>query len=188
MSITRWILFTLAYFKKPRWDTGISPPELLDFITHHTPGKALDIGCGSGTNAITLAQHGWQVVGVDFIPSIISKARSKAHKAGVNAKFLIADASRLTNIGEPFDMILDIGCFHSLGADEQLRYIRNLDHLLGAGGFFLHYTFIKEAGDTRPGITEQDVQNLSSSLAQVWRQDGEDNNGRKSAWVCWEKR
>jgi cyclopropane fatty-acyl-phospholipid synthase-like methyltransferase len=188
MSISRWLFYTLAYFKNPRWDTGISPPELLDFIAHHSPGKALDIGCGSGTNAITLAQHGWQVVGVDFIPSVISRARLKARKANVNVKFMTADASRLKDIGEPFDMILDIGCFHSLSTEEQQRYIHNLEHLLAPGGFFLQYTFLKNPSDTRPGVTNQDVLNFSKGLSQVWRQDGMDNNGRISAWFRWEKR
>lgn len=188
MSLIRWILYHLSYFKNPPWDSGISPPELLDFIVQHPPGKALDIGCGSGTNAITLAQHGWQVVGVDFIPHIISRARTKERKANVDVKLLLADASRLANIGEPFDMVLDIGCFHSLGADEQLRYIHNLDHLLAPGGFFLLYTFIKNPDDTRPGFTDQDLRNIAAILSQVWRQDGKDNIGRNSAWFCWEKR
>ncbi len=188
MSFTRWILFTLAYFKNPRWDTGISPPELLDFIARHPPGKALDVGCGSGTNAITLAQHGWQVVGVDFIPRIISRARSKAHKANVEANFLVADVTRLNDIGEPFDMILDIGCFHSLADVEKLRYIHNLNYLLAPGGFLLQYTFLKNLGDSMPGVTGQDLENISKVLSQVWRQDGMDGNGRKSAWFCWEKK
>ena len=66
----RRIYFNLLYlFTRPPWDTGVSPPELYDFIENHEPGRAIDIGCGTGTNVITLAQAGWQVTGVDFAPA-----------------------------------------------------------------------------------------------------------------------
>ncbi len=187
MSLLRWIFYSLSYFKNPRWDTGISPPELLDFIANHPPGKALDIGCGSGTNVITLAQHGWQAVGVDFAAPAISIARTKARKAKIKVKFLSADATRLADIGEPFDLLLDIGCFHSLSADERQRYIQNLEYLLTPGGFFLQYTFFKNADDAKPGVTNQDLHTLSESLSQVYRQDGMDKNGQTSIWLCWQK-
>jgi methylase of polypeptide subunit release factors len=66
MKIFRKLFFNLWYFRDPPWDTGISPPELIDFINSNPPGKALDIGCGTGTNAIRLAKEGWRVTGVDF--------------------------------------------------------------------------------------------------------------------------
>lgn len=188
MNIARWLFYNFAYFRNPRWDTGISPPELMDFIATHSPGKALDIGCGSGTNAITLAQHGWQVVGIDFIPYAIFRARSKANQAKLNIKFLLADATRLNNIGEPFDLILDIGCFHSLEDDGKIRYIHNLKHLLAPGAFFLLYTFIKNQADSKSGITEQDIREIDIKSSQVWRQDGMDHNEITSAWFCWERR
>jgi methylase of polypeptide subunit release factors len=71
----RKLFFNLAYLQKPVWDTGISPPELLDFIANHNPGRALDLGCGTGTNSITLAKHGWEVTGVDFVKRAINLAR-----------------------------------------------------------------------------------------------------------------
>lgn len=187
MNIARWLFYNFAYFRNPRWDTGISPPELMEFIATHPPGKALDIGCGSGTNAITLTQHGWQVVGIDFIPYAIFRARSKADRAKLEIKFLVANASRLKNIGEPFDLILDIGCFHSLEDSEKIRYIHNLKHLLAAGGFFLLYTFIKNQADSKSGITEQYTRKIDTILSRVWRQDGMDYNEITSAWLCWEK-
>ncbi|MBN1536988.1 MAG: class I SAM-dependent methyltransferase [Anaerolineales bacterium] len=188
MNIFRWLFYNFAYLKNPRWDTGISPPELMDFIAAHPPGKALDVGCGSGTNAITLVQRNWQVVGVDFIPYAIIRARLKARQANANAKFLLADASRLQDIGEPFNLVLDIGCFHSLSADERLRYICNLEHLLAPGGFFLNYTFINLSDETKHGISDRDLNHISKICSLVWRQDGLDHHDTISAWFCWEKR
>src|SRR5689334_21905005 len=50
----RRLSFNLWYFRNPPWDSGISPPELLEFIQTHPAGKAIDLGCGTGTNVITL--------------------------------------------------------------------------------------------------------------------------------------
>ncbi len=56
--------FEISYlFKNTRWDTGISPGELANFLDTHPPGRALDLGCGTGTNAIAIANHGWEMVG-----------------------------------------------------------------------------------------------------------------------------
>jgi len=68
MNLLRRINFNLWYFRRPPWDRGISPPELFDFISKHPAGRAIDLGCGTATNVITLAQNGWQVTGIDFAP------------------------------------------------------------------------------------------------------------------------
>ena len=77
-NLFRRFLFHYWYFRQPPWDTGISPPELLEFIQNHRAGRAIDIGCGTGTNVITLAQAGWDVTGVDFAPRAIKLAQQKA--------------------------------------------------------------------------------------------------------------
>ena len=77
MRLFRRLLYNLWYYFHPPWDTGISPPELMDFIKSHPPERALDMGCGTGTNVITLAQHGWQAMGVDFTRRAIKLGRRK---------------------------------------------------------------------------------------------------------------
>ena len=94
-NLFRRILFQYWYFRKPPWDTGISPPELLEFIQTHRPGRAIDIGCGTGTNVITLVRAGWDVTGVDFAPRAIKFARQKLKRAGVRGNLLIRDATKL---------------------------------------------------------------------------------------------
>ncbi|MEW6615857.1 MAG: methyltransferase domain-containing protein [Thermodesulfobacteriota bacterium] len=63
------LMFMWRYFRgQTPWDTNITPPEVMEFIQKTSPGRALDLGCGTGTNGITLARHGWKVTGVDFAP------------------------------------------------------------------------------------------------------------------------
>ena len=80
------------------------------------PGLALDIGCGTGDSSIYLAQHGWQVIGVDYVSKPLAKARAKAEANRVSVEFVEADVTRLsaTGIGAGFDLVVDNGCLHGM--------------------------------------------------------------------------
>jgi SAM-dependent methyltransferase len=184
----RKIWFSLSYYLNPTWDTGVSPPELLNFIDTHQPGKALDIGCGTGTNVITLAKSGWQVTGVDYAPRAIRIARKKAHRNAVKARFLQDEVDHLDSISGSFDLILDMGCFHSLRQKERVKYIKNIDLLLSPAGTYLLYVFFKDQHKERgPGVTEDDIIRLSKTLKLFRRTDGTEHGLRSSAWFNFNK-
>ena len=106
------LLFELQYrFSKPPWDSGVTPPEVVALIEGGMipPGRALDLGCGTGTNSIYLARHGFSTVGVDYSPRAIATAREKARRAGVAVDWYVADATRLNFLNPPFDFVLDLG-------------------------------------------------------------------------------
>lgn len=186
MSFLRRLLFELKYFQNPPWDTGITPPELMRFIAAHSPGRALDLGCGTGTNVITLAQHGWQTTGVDFSPTAIRAAHKKVAQQGLNVTLLVQDVSKLQTIPGPFDLILDIGCYHSLPQPERRAYQANLLRLLSPGGAYLLYTFFDYNGNkTGIGISDTDIDFLAQNLTIVSKELGVDRGQRPSAWfVC----
>ena len=187
-NFLRRLTFRLWYLFDPPWDSGISPPELLDFIEKHPPGRAIDIGCGTGTNVITLAQAGWQVTGVDFVPRAIKTAKRKIKKAGIEADLYVRDATDLEGITGIYDLALDIGCFHSLG-DSKADYLSELDRVLAPGGHWLMYGFFNSSSNqTGPGLVEADLNLNSASLTQVWRQDGFDRGERTSAWFLYQKK
>lgn len=186
--ISRRFFFDLMYrFGSPPWDTGISPPELIDFIENHPPGRALDMGCGTGTNAITLAEHGWRVTGVDFSAKAIQVARNKAGQAGVEIDFRVGDVSRLEDAGGPFDLNLDIGCFHGLPEERRRPYLENVIRFLAPGGTYLLYVFFRDPGSTGAGIDQEDLDRIAGRLEQVDRQDGTERGIRPSAWLTFKK-
>ena len=178
----RRLNFSLWYFFHPPWDSGISPPELLDFISHHPAGRAIDLGCGTGTNVITLVQHGWQVTGIDFAPRAIRLAKRKMKQTGIQADVSVGDVTRLQGIQGPFDLALDLGCFH--GLPNRPAYLAELRRVLAPGGHWLMYGILKTAsGDSRPGLTAADIDLVQSSGFQLLsRKDGWNSRGRPSAW------
>ena len=180
--------FNLLYlFSEPPWDTGVSPPELLQFIENHPPGNAIDIGCGTGTNVITLAQAGWQITGVDFAPHAIKMAKRKASRAGIQAELMVRNATDLNGISGPFDLALDMGCFHGL-RDKKADYLSELERILAPGGHWLMYGFFNPAADSSiPGLAEADLELIPASMKLIWRQDGFDKNERTSAWFLYQK-
>jgi ubiquinone/menaquinone biosynthesis C-methylase UbiE len=186
--MSRRIYFDLLYlFSDPPWDTGFSPPELLEFIEKHAPGMAIDIGCGTGTNVITLAQAGWQVTGVDFAPHAIKIAKRKVRKAGAQAELLVRDATKLEGISGPFDLALDMGCFHGL-RDKKADYLSELERILAPGGYWLMYGFYKPDPDSdAPGLVQSDLELIATTMSLRWRRDGYEKEERPSAWFLYQK-
>jgi cyclopropane fatty-acyl-phospholipid synthase-like methyltransferase len=185
----RKLFFHIAYLQKPVWDTGISPPELLDFIATHNPGRALDMGCGTGTNAITLAKHGWQVVGVDFVKRAINLARQNAEQYGVDLDLRVDDVTRLDSVSGRFDLILDMGCFHSLPPTTRQSYILKIDRLLTDSGTFVLYLFMKSNPDSvGPGATIADILFITENLHLIGRKDSTERGVRPSAWLTLQKK
>ena len=188
MSIFRKLVFKYWYFRNPPWDANQTPPEVLKFIENNPPGKALDLGCGTGTNAFTLAQNSWQVIGVDFVGKAVNAAKQKAKKAQVNIDFRVGNVTKLSGIAGPFDLILDIGCYHNLSVKGMEDYRMNVDRLLKTGGTFLLYAFFRDR-DSKPdpGVVDADLEAFSPPLNLVSRTDGLERGSRPSAWLKFQK-
>ena len=148
----------------------------------------MDIGCGTGTNVITLAKAGWQVTGVDFAPRAIKLAGQKIKSQNIQAELSVNDATNLRGINGVFDLVLDIGCFHSIPKDGQIKYLAQLDQILAPNGFWLMYGFLNPGTlPSTPGLAEVDINLISSQLTLVSRRDGFDKRERPSAWFLFQK-
>jgi SAM-dependent methyltransferase len=102
------------------------------------PGRALDLGCGPGRNALHLASLGIEVDAVDLSPTAIEWARERAAETGSAARFHCGDAFTLTatDLLGPYDLIYDSGCFHHLPPHRRISYLDLLDRVLAPGGHF----------------------------------------------------
>lgn len=188
MSFLRRSMYALWYFCRPPWDSGITPPELLEFLQTCPAGRAIDLGCGTGTNVITLARLGWQVTGVDFIPAAIALARRKARQAGVNVDFRAGDVTRLDGINGSFDFALDLGCYHSLLEKERTAYLRQLDLVLAPMGTWFLYAFLRSPrDDSDVGLSPDDLDQIGVRFHLRSRSDGYDRGDHPSAYFIFEK-
>ena len=187
MNIFKRLQFNLSYFGKAPWDTGITPPELYDFIASHPAGCALDIGCGTGTNVITLANAGWQATGFDFAPRAIQIVKRKLKKAGIQANVFTDDATQMNKVHGQFDLALDMGCFH--GIENKTGYLTQLTRILAPSGFWLMYGFFKsDPLLPTPGLAPSDIDMISAQgLTLLSRTDGFDKRERSSAWFLYQK-
>ncbi len=182
--------FNFRYFRKNTpWDSGISPPELLNFIETHPPGRAIDLGCGTGTNVITLAQRGWQVSGVDFAPRAIKIAQKKVKHAKVKANLYIGDVTKLRDIHGKFDLALDMGCYHNL-EDKREDYLNRLDEILAPKGFWLLYAHLlsEEHTASSHGLSISEFKMTATHFNLISREDSIGRTGRKAVWALFQKK
>ncbi|MFD9704866.1 class I SAM-dependent methyltransferase [Lentzea sp. NPDC059081] len=110
-----------------------------------TPGRALDVGCGPGRNAIFLARNGFQVDAVDISATAIAWATERAE--GLDVRFRHGDA--FTTKGS-YDLVYDSGCFHHLPPHRRISYLALLDRVLEPGGHFALTCFTDEEGTAAP--------------------------------------
>jgi SAM-dependent methyltransferase len=189
-------MWNLIYlFGRTPWDTGITPPEVRAVIESGQvqPGRALDLGCGTGTNVIYLAQHGFEVTGVDISSRAIARAGRKIRRVGLaqQAHVYAGDVTRLDTlpVAGLFDLALDIGCFHVLDSPTRTRYIAGLAGHARPGGLYLLYAFVPRANLGWPmGIALQDTERLFSPAFDLLRvEQGQDRDGVGSAWYTFQR-
>ncbi|MBI4601161.1 MAG: methyltransferase domain-containing protein [Planctomycetes bacterium] len=116
--------------RRPPWDTGRPSSELRAAVERDDlrPCRAVELGCGTGTNVVFLASRGFDATGIDIAPTALERARRKAREAGARASFVLADVLAPPEL-EPFDLVFDRGCYHGLrrgGAAEYLEALRRL--------------------------------------------------------------
>jgi SAM-dependent methyltransferase len=186
MTLLNRLAFNLSYICRPRWDTEIPAPEIIRFINGKVPGNAIDIGCGTGTNLLYLAQHKWTITGIDFAPLAINKARKRLKNYSAN--LFVADVTKLyiLNLPGPYDLAIDMGCFHSLSITGRKEYIKGLEKWLIRTGVFMVYSFQPSTSGNGKGITKEE-------MTEYFREgftllNYEQGKGRPSAWYYYEKK
>jgi SAM-dependent methyltransferase len=133
------------------WDIGGPQPELVALAAEgEIVGDVLDVGCGTGENALYLASLGRRVLGVDAAPTAIARAREKAAARGLPAAFLVADALDLGRLRRRFETAVDCGLFHTFEPEERRPYATSLCEVLSPGGT-LHLLCFSDEEPPGPG-------------------------------------
>ncbi len=134
--------FDAMYEGTPPWDIGRPQGA---FVRLEAEGQirspVLDVGCGTGENALYLAARGHEVVGVDLVERAIAKARAKAEERGLAVRFEIADALALEGLGRSFATAIDSGVFHVFDDVERARYVASLARAVAPGGRYFMLVF-----------------------------------------------
>jgi ubiquinone/menaquinone biosynthesis C-methylase UbiE len=127
--------FEAAYQGSPPWDVPEPQPALVGLEDEgKIVGSVLDCGCGTGENALFFASRGHDVLGLDFVPVAIERAREKAEDRGISARFEVGDALRLDSLGLTFDTVTDCGLFHTFDEPDRPRYVAGLERVVRPGG------------------------------------------------------
>ena len=139
-------------------DCGSGSDEILvDQIECLTPGRALDVGCGTGSNAVWLAKHGWQVRAVDYSVVAIEKGKRLVAEEGVNVEFAVADASTHEPQGH-YDLIT---CFYiQMVPPQRANMLAKVSKALAPGGTLLFVSHDKSGPPS--GWSVEDLRSLTT--------------------------
>lgn len=181
---------------KPPWEIEAPQPAFVALAESGAlRSPVLDVGCGTGENALMLAERGLEVLGVDLAPSAIERARAKAHERGLTAGFEVGDALALDQtVGDRrFATAIDSGCFHVFATDDEVaRYVASLHEVLEPGAV-LHLMCFSEAQPGTCGPRRISQAELRTAFADGWRIESiepavfitrGDFGGRAHAWLA----
>jgi SAM-dependent methyltransferase len=152
----------------PPWDLGRPQPAFVRLAEQGLlTGQVLDVGCGTGEQTLLAASSGAEALGVDVSPLAVEQARGKAAARGINARFEVADALSLGDLGLSFDTVIDSGLFHVFDDDNRARYVASLASVLRPGGYLYLMCFSdRQPGTLGPRRVSQDE--LRAAFADGW--------------------
>jgi SAM-dependent methyltransferase len=160
MSLIYRVMYRIGFTP---WDTGEVPQELRALVEGAAAlptGRALDIGCGTGTHSVYLARHGWRVTGVDVVDRPLARARARAEAARVSVDWINGDVAELGALGiEPgLTLAFDRGCFHGLNGLQRGAYAAAVTALAAPGATLLMMAFAPSRVPVAPaGVTETEI-------------------------------
>lgn len=173
---------------KPGWETGRPSSDLVAAVESGElrPCRVIELGCGSGTNAIYLAKKGFQVTAIDIAPSALRLAEEKSEKEGVRVDWLLGDVLRLPTL-PPAELIYDRGCYHGVRRTAAAVYVEAVRRLTLPGSRLL--LLAGNAEDTSPGgpprVTQEQLRSDFGTLfSEQWvRRTQFDRTDRDAAGV-----
>lgn len=153
---------------RPPWEIGRPQPAVVALAEAGLiTGRVLDVGCGTGENALHLAARGLDVVGLDASAVGIEKARAKANQRCLPCQFLVADALALGSWDERFDCIVNTGLLHLFSRVDGARLTAALHHVLRRGG--RHHVVCFSHRKPLPAPRRLSRHDIATTFSQGWR-------------------
>jgi SAM-dependent methyltransferase len=149
------------------WDIGVPDDHLVEVVESGlaAPGRVLEIGCGTGTNAIWLASRGFDVLGIDISPRAIASAQAKL--AGESARFEVRDFFEAELAG-PFEFVFDRGVLHVFDEPAtRAKFAGRVAQLLGPAGVWLSLAGSTEGPPRDHGPPRRSALELISAIEPV---------------------
>jgi SAM-dependent methyltransferase len=169
------------------WDRDAVPTRVVEVVNERSStGRALDLGCGTGRDAVYLAEHGWTVTGIDGVKQAIDAAKDRSRNAGVDVDWILGDVTQVETLSlqHGFDFVLDRGCFHALSDGGRERCAHGVTELTGPGTRLLMFAFQPRTLGLGPrGITAEEVQTKFGPTWDMVSVTPETDRGRPPVWV-----
>jgi cyclopropane fatty-acyl-phospholipid synthase-like methyltransferase len=168
-------LFEQMYQGQAPWDIGRPQPSIVDLeASGQIHGSVLDVGCGTGDNALFLASRGHETWGLDFVPAAVERAKAKAAQRALAVHFMVGNALELERAleleqpGKRFDTVIDCGLFHTFGVQERPVFVQGLAAVLQHQGL-LHILCFSDQEPGTDGPRRVTQQEIRDAFAIGWQ-------------------
>jgi len=162
-------VFEAMYKGVPPWEIDGPQSEIVHLVEHgEIKSAVLDVGCGTGENALYLAEIGFEVAGIDIVTTAIEKALSEAKERSLAPTFLVWDALGLQHLERRFNTVIDSGFFHVLPDEKRPVFVESLASVLNPGGTYFMICFSEhEPGSWGPRrVTQTEIR---ESFRKGWQ-------------------
>jgi SAM-dependent methyltransferase len=177
----------------PPWETGLPAAELVRVVREGVlrPMPILELGCGTGADAVFLAQRGFEVTAVDLSPTAIERARTRAERSGALLRIVLDDVFEFAEHCGSFDLVYDAGFYQYLRRTQLSRLLDLLWRMTSPGSlyFALAPCTGKEAEGELPPVSEEEIRYELGRLFEFidlrpLRLEGPDGGEGNLGWSC----
>jgi len=176
----------------PPWETGVPAAGLLRVLDEGlvSPGVTLEIGCGTGADAVELVKRGFEVTAVDSSPTAIERSRARAELEDALPRFVLADIFEFAPAAGQFDFVYDAGFYHFVRQYDLVRYLDVLWRVTRPGSLYLTLAGAGEAAEGGPPrVTKRQIYHDLGRLLEIvrlqrCRLESPFQKDGHAAWLC----
>ncbi len=155
----------------PPWETGLPTAELVRLVEEKTlrPARTLELGCGTGADAIYLAAHGFEMTAVDSSPIAIERARARAEQQAALLRLVLADAFEFGQTAGQFELIFDVGLYHFIRQTDLEQFVDLLWRVTRPGSYYFTVAARKHepSSDGPPPVSQKQIHRELGRLFEV---------------------